>query len=206
MGILAQSRYIRALLYACGMLPAVWVFYLALTAQLGADPMRTLEQQLGLWALRFLLVTLAITPLRRLGGPNLLRYRRATGLVTFAYATLHLGVYIALDQGFDVAAIGKDILKRPYITIGMLAFAILVPLAITSSNTMIRRLGAPLWTRLHRWVYLAQAAAALHFVLVVKAWPVEPLIYAAIAAALLAFRLVWRFGRRRPAHVSPARA
>ncbi len=160
--------------------------------------MKTLERLLGLWALRFLILALAITPLRRLGGPNLLRYRRALGLLSFFYAALHLTVYVALDQGFDMAAIGKDIVKRPYITAGMLAFAILLPLAVTSNNAMIKRLGGALWNRLHRWVYLAAAAAAVHFVLVVKAWPPEPLIYAAIVAALLLFRLAAHHLKRRP--------
>ena len=158
--------------------------------QLGADPMKVLERTLGLWALRFLIVGLAVTPLRRLGGPNLLRYRRAFGLLAFSYALLHLTTYVALDQVFDWGAILRDILKRPYITIGMLAFAILVPLAVTSNNGMIRRLGAEAWNRLHRWVYAAAGLAAIHFVMVVKSWPAQPLIYAAIVAGLLAFRLV----------------
>jgi sulfoxide reductase heme-binding subunit YedZ len=188
---------IRPLIYILGMVPAVWVFTLALNGQLGADPMKTLEQQLGLWALRFLIAALAITPLRRLGGPNLVRYRRALGLLAFFTAALHLTVYVALDQGFDWAAIGKDIVKRPYITIGMLAFAILLPLAVTSNNAMIKRLGGSAWNRLHRWVYLAAAAAAVHFVLVVKAWPPEPLIYAAIVAALLLYRLAVKLRQAR---------
>jgi methionine sulfoxide reductase heme-binding subunit len=187
---------IRPAIYWLGMAPAAWAFYLAVSDQLGADPMKTLERLLGLWALRFLIVSLAVTPLRRLGGPNLLRYRRAFGLLAFFYACLHLTVYIALDQGFDMAAVLRDILKRPYITIGMLAFAILIPLAITSNNVMIRRLGAEGWKRLHKWVYAAAALAAIHFVMLVKSWPAEPLIYAAIVAGLLLFRL---FPERRKA-------
>ena len=175
-------------LYAIGLAPAVWTFYLGLNDQLGADPMKTLERTLGLWALRFLIVGLAITPLRRLGGPNLIRYRRAFGLLAFYYAALHVTVYVGLDQGLDLAAIWKDIIKRPYITIGMLAFLILIPLAVTSNATMIKKLGGAAWQRLHRWVYLAAAAAALHFLLLVKSWPAEPIIYAAIVAALLLFR------------------
>src|SRR5690606_12819108 len=122
--------WVRRGLYTFGMVPAVWGFYLGITDQLGADPMRTLEQLLGLWALRFLIASLAVTPLRRLGGPNLIRYRRALGLLAFFYAVLHLTTYVVLDQGLDFAAIWKDIVKRPYITIGMLAFLILLPLAI----------------------------------------------------------------------------
>ena len=192
----AWRNAIRPAIYWLGMAPAAWTFYLAIADQLGADPMKTLERTLGLWALRFLIVSLAVTPLRRLGGPNLLRYRRAFGLLAFFYALLHLTVYIGLDQGFDMAAVVKDILKRPYITIGMLAFAILLPLAVTSNNAMIRRLGAEGWKRLHKWVYAASALAAIHFVMVVKSWPPEPLIYAAIVAGLLLFRLFPE--RRKP--------
>jgi sulfoxide reductase heme-binding subunit YedZ len=169
--------------------------------QLGADPQKTLERLLGLWALRFLILTLAVTPLRRIGGPNLVRYRRAMGLLVFYYALLHLTVYMVLDQGLDFAAIWADIVKRPYITVGMLSFTILLPLAVTSNNAMIRRLGGAAWGKLHRWIYLAAGAAAVHFVMVVKAWPLEPLVYAAHVALLLIFRLVIyvRKHRRGPA-------
>ncbi len=199
----ANWNYIRTAIYWLGAVPAVWTFYLAIADRLGADPMKTLEQTLGLWALRFLIVSLAITPLRRMGGPNLLRYRRAFGLLAFFYALTHLLVYMVLDQGLDLAAIGRDILKRPYITIGMAAFLILLPLAITSNNAMIRRLGAETWTRLHKWVYAAAALAAIHFVMVVKSWPPEPLIYAAIVAGLLLFRL---FPQKRKARTARQRA
>jgi sulfoxide reductase heme-binding subunit YedZ len=194
-GLESLARFVkerRWWLYAIGLAPAAWTFYLGLNDQLGADPMKTLERTLGLWALRFLIAGLAITPLRRLGGPNLIRYRRTLGLLAFYYAALHVAVYAGLDQGLDLAAIGKDILKRPYITIGMLAFLILIPLAATSNATMIKRLGGAAWQRLHRWVYLAAAAAALHFLLLVKSWPAEPIIYAAIVAALLLFRAASR--------------
>jgi sulfoxide reductase heme-binding subunit YedZ len=175
--------------------PAAWTFYLAVSDQLGADPLKVLERSLGLWALRFLVAGLAITPLRRLGGPNLIRYRRTLGVLAFLYALFHVAVYVALDQGFDLHLILKDILKRPYITIGLLSFLILIPLAATSNATMIKRLGGAAWQRLHRWVYLAAAAAAVHFIMLVKAWPPEPLVYAAIVAMLLLFRLADR-GRR----------
>jgi sulfoxide reductase heme-binding subunit YedZ len=186
----------RRAIYIVGMLPAAWYFYLGITDQLGADPQKTLELLLGLWALRFLIMTLAVTPLRRLGGPNLVRYRRAIGLLAFYYAALHLTVYLVLDQGLDLAAIWADIVKRPYITVGMLAFVILVPLAVTSNSAMIRGLGAVGWRRLHRWVYVAAAAAAIHFVMVVKAWPPEPLVYAGIVAVLLLCRLAFHLQKR----------
>lgn len=184
-------------LYALGLMPGIWTFYLAVSDQLGADPLKVLERTLGLWALRFLVISLAITPLRRMGGPNLIRYRRTMGLLAFFYAAFHVTVYVGLDQGFDLSLILKDILKRPYITVGLISFLILIPLAVTSNAAMIKRLGAAAWQRLHRWVYLAAAAAAVHFIMLVKAWPPEPLIYAAIVAALLLFRLADRF--RKPA-------
>ena len=203
---------IRRAIYIVGMMPAVWYFYLGVTDQLGADPQKTLERTARpVGAALPDRSALAITPLRRLGGPNLIRYRRAIGLLAFYYAALHLTVYMVLDQGLDLAAIWADIVKRPYITVGMLAFVILVPLAVTSNNAMIRRLGGGAWQRLHRSVYVAAAAAAIHFVMVVKAWPPEPLIYAGIVAVLLLFRLgvyVQKKLRRKPRRttVPPASA
>ena len=203
--ILIGSDPVRRAIYLVGMLPAGWALYRGLTDQLGADPLNTLERLLGLWALRFLIVCLAITPLRRLGGPNLLRYRRTIGLLAFYYALLHLTVYVVLDQGLDLAAVWADIIKRPYITIGMVAFAILVPLAVTSNNAMIRRLGGAAWARLHRWVYVAAAAAAVHFVMVVKAWPPEPLVYAALVSTLLLYRAVAYLHKQASKGAGPAR-
>ncbi|MGE0024592.1 MAG: protein-methionine-sulfoxide reductase heme-binding subunit MsrQ [Hyphomicrobium sp.] len=184
-------------LYALGLVPAVWTFTLAVTDQLGADPLKVLERSLGLWALRFLVLGLAITPLRRLGGPSLVRFRRTVGLLAFFYALFHVTVYLLLDQQLDIALIWKDLVKRPYITVGLLSFLILVPLAVTSNTTMIKRLGGAAWQKLHRWVYLAAAAAAVHFIMLVKAWPAEPFVYAAIVAALLCFRAWDRL--RKPA-------
>jgi sulfoxide reductase heme-binding subunit YedZ len=194
----------KILVYIVGFIPAVWLFYAGITDQLGADPMRYLEQALGLWALRFLIATLAITPLRQLLNINLLRYRRAIGLLAFYYAALHLTTYLVLDQGLDMSAIVADIIKRPYITIGMATFVLLVPLAVTSNNASIRRMGGQAWARLHKLVYAAAVGAVLHYILVVKSWPTEPLVYAAIVAVLLGYRLVRSMvkkpsPRRRPA-------
>ncbi len=188
--LLLGSDPIRRSIYIVGLMPAVWTFYLGVMDELGADPQNVLERTLGLWALRFLILTLAITPLRRLGGPNWIRYRRTLGLLAFYYAAMHLSVYLVLDQGLDFAAIWADIVKRPYITVGMLAFTMLVPLAVTSNNASIRRLGGSAWARLHKLVYVAVAAAALHFIMLAKVWAVEPLVYAAIVAVLLGYRLV----------------
>lgn len=180
---------INPAIYVFGFAPAAWTFYAAINDQLGADPLKVLERSLGLWALRFLIASLAISPLRRFAGVNLIRHRRALGLMSFFYALLHLTVYLWLDQGLDAGLIWKDIVKRPYITIGMLAFLILLPLAATSNAYSIRRLGAA-WQKLHRWVYLAAAAAALHFAMVVKSLTAEPIIYAALVAGLLLVRLL----------------
>lgn len=177
-------------LYPLGFIPAIWLFVQAITDNLGADPAKALERGLGEWALRLIILGLAITPLRQVAGINWVRYRRAIGLLAFFYVLLHLITYMVLDQGLDWTAIGADILRRPYITIGMLGFLLLLPLALTSTNAMIRRLGGARWRRLHRLVYPAAFAGAAHYLLLVKSWPLEPIIYAAIIVALLAWRLV----------------
>jgi methionine sulfoxide reductase heme-binding subunit len=183
------QRIPKWLVYVVGLAPAVLFFSLGVMDRLGADPLKALERELGEWALRFIIAGLAITPLRQVAGINLLRYRRAIGLLAFYYAALHLITYVVLDQGSDWAAIWTDILKRPYITIGMASFILLVPLAVTSNNASIRRLGGQAWARLHKLVYVAAVGAAVHYVLLVKSWPLEPLVYAAIVLTLLAYRL-----------------
>lgn len=198
-------------LYFIGLVPGAWTFTLGVLDRLGPDPMKVLERDLGLWALKFLLVCLAITPLRRLTGISLLRYRRAIGVLAFVYACLHLSTYLVLDQGLDLHAIWADIVKRPYITIGMATFLILLPLAATSNNPMLRRLGGPAWQRLHRWVYLAAALAVVHFIMVAKVWEVQSLVYAGLVLGLLGYRLfvfLRRPKRQRPMVVAgrPARA
>lgn len=192
------------LVYAVGFVPAAAFFTLGVMDRLGADPMKALERELGEWALIFLIAGLCVTPLRQLTGVSLLRYRRAFGLLAFWYVTLHLLTYLVLDQWLDWAVIWADIVKRPYITVGMASFVLLVPLALTSNNASIRRLGAQRWNRLHRLVYLAAIGGALHYVLLVKSWPLEPLVYAAVVAALLAYRGVRAV--RKPARARPARA
>lgn len=178
-----------------GVVPAIWWFWLGVTDRLGADPMRELEHGLGLWTLRFLIASLAITPLRQLTDVNLLRYRRALGLLAFYYAIVHLTTYLVLDQGLDFDAIWADILKRLYITIGMACFVVLLPLAVTSNNLAIRRLGGKVWQRVHRLVYLAAILAVLHFLMSVKSWSIEPVNYALIVAILLGYRLARSFKR-----------
>jgi sulfoxide reductase heme-binding subunit YedZ len=194
----------KFLVYLVGFIPALWWLELGLSDRLGADPLRALEHALGLWALRFLIASLTITPLRQLAGINLIRYRRALGLLAFYYAILHLSTYLVLDQGLDLDAILADILKRLYITIGMSCFVILVPLAVTSNNAAVRRLGGKAWARLHRFVYLAAILAVLHFLMSVKSWPLEPVVYASLVAVLLGYRLLRSFmPRRQVAAVAP---
>jgi sulfoxide reductase heme-binding subunit YedZ len=192
----SRWRLPKLVVYVIGFIPATWAVYLGLNDQLGAEPIRALEQSLGLWALRFLLASLAITPLRQMAGIDLLRYRRAFGLLAFYYAALHLAAYVMLDHGLDWTAIWGDIRKRPNVTIGALSYIILIPLALTSNNAAIRRMGGRAWAKLHRLVYLAVIAAAIHFILVVKSWPPEPLAYAAITALLLGYRLMRSLARR----------
>ncbi|WP_448952371.1 protein-methionine-sulfoxide reductase heme-binding subunit MsrQ [Labrys neptuniae] len=190
---------LKWLVYVVGLLPAVWLFYLAFTDRIGADPVAQLEWGLGLWTLRFLIACLCITPLRQAFRINLLRYRRALGLLAFYYVLLHLSVWLWLDRGLDLHAVLMDILRRPYIAIGMGAFALLVPLALTSTNWSIRKLGGKTWSKLHKLVYPAIALGALHFIMIKKVWLVEPMVYAAIVLVLLAWRLIWPLiGNRRP--------
>jgi len=183
-------------LYFVALVPAVWTFYQALTGQLGADPMRALEQGLGLWALRFMLAVLAVTPLMRWTKLRLLRFRRMLGLTVFYYAIIHLSVYLALDQQFYWGAILRDLIKRPYIIFGMTAFVMLVPMAATSTDGMVRRLGTLAWRNLHRLAYPAGILMVLHYLWLVKSWTTGPLTYAAIMAILLGLRLVPKSGRR----------
>lgn len=205
--ISSRWRLPKLAVYVVGFIPAAWTFCLGLDDRLGAEPIRALEQSLGLWALRFLLASLAITPLRQMAGIDFLRYRRAFGLLAFYYAALHLAAYVTLDHGLDWAAIWGDIRRRPYVTVGALSFIILIPLALTSNNAAIRRMGGRAWAKLHRLVYLAVIAAAIHFILVVKSWPPEPLVYVAITVLLLGYRLkhslTRRHGNSLRASVSP---
>jgi sulfoxide reductase heme-binding subunit YedZ len=199
------NRIPRWPVYLLGALPGVWIFTLALNNDLGANPVQTLEHLLGLWAIRFIILGLAVSPLREFGPVNLIRFRRAIGLLAFFYVLAHFTVYLTLDRALDSAAIAKDILKRPYILVGLSALIILLPLAITSNATMIRRLGAEKWSKLHRWVYVAAGLAAAHYVMSVKGWFGQPIIYAAIVAALLLVRVVSRIRRRRR-QLTPAAA
>jgi len=174
--------------YAAGALPFLWLVWLTVSGGLGPDPAKVMERSLGEWALRFLLASLAVTPLRRV-GVNLLKHRRALGLLAFCYVALHLTVWLWPDMGLRWGAIWADLAKRPYILLGMAAFLCLLPLAVTSSNAAIRRMGAPAWRRLHRLAYPALALAVLHFVILSRVWTVELVVYAVLAVVLLVFRV-----------------
>lgn len=161
------------------------------TDRLGANPIAEAMNQLGLWALVLLLATLACTPLKHFFGWNWpLAVRRLLGLCAFFTVSLHFLTYLVLDQFFDFAAIVDDVIKRKFITVGFMAFVLLIPLAVTSTNGMVKRLGFPRWKRLHRLTYLATAAGVVHFIWRVKADLVLPLIYAAVLALLLGLRVV----------------
>ena len=182
--------------YVLGALPPLWFLYLGLTGGLGAEPIKALEHELGELALKFLIAVLAVTPLRNLTGVNLVKFRRAIGLVTFYYVACHLLVWLVLDVQI-LSQIWADVVKRPYITIGMLAFTLMIPLAVTSNNWSIRKLGPKGWRRLHQLTYVAALLGAIHFVMLAKGFQIEPLVYLGIVIALLALRL--RLPRRATA-------
>ena len=172
-------------------MPLARLIALGASGGLGANPIEFITRSTGTWTLIGLLVTLSVTPLRRLTGrADLIRYRRMLGLFTFFYACLHFTTYVWLDQFFDPAAIARDIVKRPFITVGFSAFVLLIPLAATSTHAMMRRLGRR-WQQLHRLVYPIALLGVVHFLWLVKKDLTEPLVYGAILALLLALRLPW---------------
>ena len=168
---------------------------------LGANPITEIEIQTGLWTLRFLAITLAVTPVRELTGFGQLgKYRRMFGLFTFFYACLHVGTWVGVDWFFDWSAMGEEIIKHKYIFVGMATFALLIPLALTSTKGWIRRLGGKRWNRLHRLVYLAAIGGTVHYLWAVKKDTLFPLVYFVIFTALLGYRafFVLRDRRARP--------
>lgn len=188
----AINRAARAVpawpLYILLLMPGLWLFWRAVQNRLGADPIAALEHGLGEYALQLLILGLLITPLRNLLRINLIKYRRAIGIMAFVYVLAHLAVYLLLDQQLYWDAIWKDVTKRPYIIAGVLSALILLPLALTSNNLSVRRLGAAAWRRLHWWVYAAVLLGAAHYVLLKKTWQTEPLVYFAICTVLVAYR------------------
>lgn len=192
-----MARLAKPLVFLACLLPLARLVVLAFTGGLGANPIEFVTHSTGTWTLVWLLVTLSVTPLRRLSGrPGLLRYRRMLGLFAFFYACLHFMTYIWWDQFFDWAAMAKDVVKRPFITVGFAAFLGLIPLAVTSNKRMMRRLGRH-WQPLHRLIYLIAAAGVIHYWWLVKRDITQPAIYGLILALLLGYRLgVWWRARR----------
>ena len=194
--VLTRRRISKTALFLAALIPAALLVRGMLAGSLGANPAETIQLSTGRWALKFLIATLAVTPLRRLTGWNvLIQYRRMLGLYAFFYASLHFTTYIVLDQYFAFDAMITDVIKRPFITMGFAAWLLMLPLALTSTKGWIRRLGRR-WTKLHALVYIAVVCAAIHFAWKVKVFTGDPVIYSAIIAVLLAFRIVWTVRKR----------
>lgn len=189
---------LKTLTFILCLLPLAYYGWGAWHDSLGANPVEAVTRGMGTWTLNLLLVTLAVTPLRKLTGWHAaMRLRRMLGLFVFFYAALHLTTYLWFDQFFEWSEIAKDILKRPFITVGMAAFVLLLPLAATSSNWAMRRLGGRRWQELHRSVYVIAILAVLHYSWLVKADQAQPLLYAGILGLLLGIRIFWREQERR---------
>ena len=198
-----QLAAIKTVLFAFCFVPFAHLVWGVAYDALGANPVEAVTHSTGWWTLFLLCATLGVTPLRRATGANwLLKLRRMLGLFAFFYVVLHFLTYVWLDQRFDVAAIAKDVLKRPYITVGFTAFLLLIPLAATSTDAMQRRLGRN-WQRVHRFIYLIAAFGVVHFWWLVKRDVTEPALFALALAGLLGVRLYW-FVRRRARATRPA--
>lgn len=198
-----QLTIIKSLLFALALLPFGRLFLFAFTDQLGANPIEFITRNTGDWTLYFLCITLAVTPLRRLSKWNwLIKLRRMIGLFAFFYATLHFTTFLWFDHFFDVSEMLKDVIKRPFITVGFAAFVLLIPLAITSTNGMVKRLGGKRWQWLHRLIYVVASLGILHY------WWMkagkhdfeQPIIFGVIVAALLLIRVFWAWQKRAKAN------
>jgi sulfoxide reductase heme-binding subunit YedZ len=194
---LIQRRSLKVAVFLLALLPLGLLLWSAFRGQLSANPIDDITDATGTWTLRFVMITLAIRPARRIpalgwvGG-----FRRMAGLFAFFYGVLHLTTYVYLDQFFDLEAIAKDVVKRPFITAGVTAFLLMVPLAVTSTQGMIRRLGGARWKMLHRLIYATAVCGVLHYLWLVKADRQRPLTYGVLLAFLLAYRF-WEFWERR---------
>lgn len=192
-------RALKVMVFLACLGPVAVLTWKGFHEQLGANPVDVITRSTGKWTLTFLLITLSVTPLRKIAAsPWLVRFRRMLGLFAFFYGTLHLTTYVWLDKSFDVHAMLHDIAKRRFITAGMTAWSLMLPLALTSTAGWIRRLGGKRWQKLHRLIYFSAAAGVIHFVWLVKADLRRPLTYGVILACLLAFRAVsWGIARAR---------
>jgi len=194
----------KALVFSACLIPVAYLGWRGATDRLGADPIREIQIETGLWALRFLALTLTITPLRRVSGWNgLAKYRRMLGLFTFFYASVHLAWWVGIDWFFDFPAMWEEIVKHKYILVGMATFLLMTPLAVTSTKGWIRRLGGARWNRLHRLVYVCAIGGTVHYLWAVKKDTFFPLVYFAIFAILLGYRGYLWWGGRRRAVVAP---
>lgn len=189
-------KRVKRLLFLFALMPVFRLVFLGVNDDLGANPVEFIIRSLGTWALTFLLLTLAITPLRKITGANWLgQLRRMMGLFAFFYACLHMAAYVGLDQWFDWQAIGKDIVKHPFILAGLSSFVLLIPLAATSTNAMMKRLKKN-WQKLHTLVYPIALLAVLHYFWLVKKDITQPLIYAGVLMILLGLRIQWKLRRQ----------
>src|ERR1700676_1005095 len=190
MHALLNSKWSKAVVFLLCLLPLAALGWRALHGELTANPIEFITHATGDWTLRFLVITLCVTPFRKiLHLPALIRFRRMLGLFAFFYACLHFTTYIWLDKFFDLSEMWKDIAKRKYITVGFTAFLLLIPLAVTSTSASIRRLGGKRWQRLHRLIYFSAALGVIHYYWLVKSAVIRPLTYGAIVAILLLWRL-----------------
>jgi methionine sulfoxide reductase heme-binding subunit len=201
---LLANKWTKVPVFLLCLVPLGVLAWRALTANLGANPVEFIQHTTGDWTLRFLVFTLCITPFRKiLKLPELIRFRRMLGLFAFFYACLHFLTYLGPDQSFDLAAMWKDVAKRPFITVGFTAFVLLIPLALTSTAGWIRRLGGRRWQWLHRLIYISAICGVIHYYWLVKSAVLRPLIYAAIVAVLLLWRLADWFIRRNRTIAAP---
>lgn len=202
-----RKRWTKVLVFALSLVPLAYLGWRAWSQDLTANPIEYITHFTGDWTIRFLVLTLAITPLRKmLSLPDLIRFRRMMGLFAFFYGFLHFSTYVGVDKFFDFHEIWGDIAKRPYITVGFTAFVLMIPLAITSTTGWIRRLGGKRWQWLHRLVYASAIAGVVHYYWLVKSDIRQPLLYGSLVALLLGFRAVAALVSRRPAVVSRERA
>jgi sulfoxide reductase heme-binding subunit YedZ len=196
------SRWLKIPVFALCLVPALLLGWKALNGDLGANPIEFITHWTGDWTIRFLCITLAITPLRKLLRlPELIRFRRMLGLFAFFYASLHFLTWFVLDKFFDWNEIAKDVVKRPFITAGFTGFVLLIPLAVTSTKGWIRRLGGKPWQAIHRLIYISACAGVVHYYWLVKSDIRLPVLYGAIVAALLVYRLIvhlMKSGRTTP--------
>lgn len=201
MNKILTSKWTKAVVFVVCLGPAAWLIWRGIHEDLTADPIKYITHFTGDWILRFLVITLAITPLRKLlHVPQLIRFRRMFGLFAFFYAFLHFSTWIGLDQWFNWPAMWKDVMKRPFITVGFTGFVLLIPLAVTSTAWSIRRLGGKRWQMLHRLIYATAVLGVIHYYWSVKSDVREPLEYAFLVGILLAWRLgSWLIARRKRA-------